>query len=66
MKIKEAKQELIRLSGNDKERERFEKRFESLLEQNSLLSNAERKGIQKGENKKSPVIKHDPVFLHVK
>ena len=54
MKIKEAKQELIRLSGNDKERERFEKRFESLLEQNSLLSNAERKGIQKGENKKSP------------
>ena len=55
--IKEAKQELIRLSGNDKERERFEKRFESLLEQNSLLSNAERKGIQKGiqegENKKA-------------
>ncbi|MDY3002146.1 MAG: hypothetical protein SOR73_10845 [Romboutsia timonensis] len=53
MKIKEAKQELIRLSDNDKERERFKKRFESLLEQNSLLSNAERKGIQKGENKKA-------------
>ena len=32
MKIKEAKQELIRLSDNDKERERFEKRFESLKE----------------------------------
>ena len=46
--IKEAKEELIRLSGNDKERERFERRFESLLEQNSLLANAERKGMQKG------------------
>ena len=49
--IKEAKEELIRLSGNDKERERFERRFESLLEQNSLLANAERKGMQKGIQK---------------
>ena len=47
--IKEAKEELVRLSGNDKERERYEKRFESLLEQNSLLANAERKGLQKGK-----------------
>ena len=47
--IKEAKEELLRLSGNDKERERYEKRFESLLEQNSLLANAERKG----ENRKA-------------
>ena len=47
--IKEAKEELVRLSGNDKERERYEKRFESLLEQNSLLANAERKG----ENRKA-------------
>ena len=46
--IKEAKEELVRLSGNDKERERYEKRFESLLEQNSLLANAEKKGIEKG------------------
>ena len=46
--IKEAKEELLRLSGNDKERERYEKRFESLLEQNSLLANAEKKGIEKG------------------
>ena len=46
--IKEAKEELLRLSGNDKERERYEKRFESILEQNSLLANAERKGLQKG------------------
>ena len=55
--IKEAKEELVRLSGNDKERERYEKRFESLLEQNSLLANAERKGlekgIEKGENRKT-------------
>lgn len=49
--IKEAKEELIRLSGNDKERERFERRFESLLEQNSLLASAERKGMQKGIQK---------------
>ncbi len=46
--IKEAKEELVRLSGNDNERERYEKRFESLLEQNSLLANAEKKGIEKG------------------
>lgn len=49
--IKEAKEELVRLSGNDKERERYEKRFESLLEQNSLLANAEKKGLQKGIEK---------------
>ena len=49
--IKEAKEELLRLSGNDKERERYEKRFESLLEQNSLLANAERKGLEKGIEK---------------
>ena len=49
--IKEAKEELLRLSGNDKERERYEKRFESILEQNSLLANAERKGLQKGIEK---------------
>ena len=49
--IKEAKEELLRLSGNNKERERYEKRFESLLEQNSLLANAERKGLQKGLEK---------------
>ena len=49
--IKEAKEELLRLSGNDKERERYEKRFESILEQNSLLANAERKGLQKGLKK---------------
>ncbi len=40
-----------RLIRNDKERERYEKRFESILEQNSLLANAERKGLQKGIQK---------------
>lgn len=34
--IKEAKEELLRLSGNDKERERYEKRFKSLLEKRGL------------------------------
>ena len=46
--IKEAKDELLKLSGDDKERERYERRKESLLEQNSLLANAEKKGIEKG------------------
>lgn len=46
--IKEAKDELLRMSGDDKERERYERRKESLLEQNSLLANAEQKGIEKG------------------
>lgn len=47
--IKEAKDELLRLSGDDKEREKYEIRKESLLEQNSLLANAEKKG----ENRKA-------------
>lgn len=47
--IKEAKEELIRLSGDDKERQRYERRKESLLEQSSLLANAERKGSKKKE-----------------
>lgn len=46
--IKQAKEELLRLSGDDKEREIYEKRKESLLEQNSSLANAERKGLKKG------------------
>ena len=46
--IKEAKAELIRLSGDRKERERYEKRRESRLNEVSALSYAEEKGIQKG------------------
>ena len=46
--IREAKAELIRLSGDRKERERYEKRRESRLNEVSALSYAEEKGIQKG------------------
>ena len=46
--IRSAKAELIRLSGNKEERELFEKRRQSLLEEVSALSYAEEKGIQKG------------------
>lgn len=42
--IKEAKAELIRLSGNRKERERYEKRRESKLNEVSALAYAEEKG----------------------
>ena len=48
IEIKEAKAELVRLSGDRKERERYEKRRESRLNEVSALSYAEEKGIQKG------------------
>ena len=48
VEIKEAKAELIRLSGDRKERERYEKRKESRLNEISALSYAEEKGIKKG------------------
>ncbi len=48
VEIKEAKAELVRLSGDRKERERYEKRRESRLNEVSALSYAEEKGIQKG------------------
>ena len=47
--IKQAKEELLRLSGDDKERERYEKRKESILEKVSLIETAEQKGIEKGK-----------------
>lgn len=46
--IKQAKEELLRLSGDDKERERYERRKESILERVSLIESAEQKGIEKG------------------
>ena len=46
--IKEAKAELIRLSGDRKERERYEKRRETRLNEVSALAYAEEKGIQQG------------------
>lgn len=48
MEIKEAKTELIRLSGERKERERYEKRRESRLNEISALSYTEEKGVKKG------------------
>ncbi|WP_195932471.1 Rpn family recombination-promoting nuclease/putative transposase [Turicibacter sanguinis] len=48
VEIKEAKAELIRLSGDRKERERYEKRRESRLNEISASSYAEEKGIKQG------------------
>ena len=45
--IKEAKAELVRLSGDRKERERYEKRRESRLNEVSALAYAEEKGAKK-------------------
>lgn len=55
--IKEAKSELVRMSGDSKERYMYEKRKESILEKVSLIESAEQKGIERelkeGENKKA-------------
>ena len=55
--IKEAKSELVRMSGDSKERYMYEKRKESILEKVSLIESAEQKGMEKGlkegENKKA-------------
>lgn len=55
--IKEAKSELVRMSGDSNERYMYEKRKESILEKVSLIESAEQKGIEKGlkegENKKA-------------
>ena len=48
VEIKEAKAELIRLSGNKKERERYEKRRESLFNKLSALDSAREEGIEQG------------------
>ena len=47
VEIKEAKAELIRLSGDRKERERYEKRRELRLNEMSALSYAEEKGVKR-------------------
>lgn len=51
--IKSAKMELIRLSGNKEERELFEKRRQSLLDEVSALSYAEEKGMAKGAKQRN-------------
>ena len=48
IEIKEAKAELVRLSGDRKEREQYEKRRESRLNEVSTLAYAEEKGMVKG------------------
>ena len=48
VEIKEAKAELIRLSGNKKERERYEKRRESLFNKLSALDSAREEGFEQG------------------
>ncbi len=47
--IKEAKNELLRLSANDKERMKYEYRRAALLDKVSALENAEEKGIEIGK-----------------
>lgn len=46
--IREAKAQLIKISGDSKERERYEMRVESMLEKTSSLNSAERKGREEG------------------
>ena len=47
--IREAKNELIKLSANDKERMKYEDRRAALLDKVSALENAEEKGIEIGK-----------------
>ena len=49
--IREAKDELIRLSNDDKQRELYEMRSKILRDKISALNEAERKGIEKGIEK---------------
>ena len=47
--IKEAKNELLRLSANDKERMKYKDRRAALLDKVSALENAEERGIEIGK-----------------
>ena len=51
--IREAKDELIRMSNDDTQRELYEMRAKTLRDKISALNEAERKGIQKGEKNKA-------------
>ena len=51
--IREAKDELIRLSNDESQRELYEMRSKILKDKVSALNEAERKGMQKGEKKKA-------------
>nr|WP_269206459.1 Rpn family recombination-promoting nuclease/putative transposase [Clostridium botulinum] len=54
--IKEAKSELVRMSGDSKERYMYKKRKESILEKVSLIESAEQKGIEKGKKEEKILI----------
>lgn len=58
--IKEAKSELVRMSGDSKERYMYEKRKESILEKVSLIESAEQKGIEKGKKEGA---KEEKIFI---
>ena len=51
--IRQAKDELIRMSNDDTQRELYEMRAKTLKDKISALNEAERKGMQKGEKKKA-------------
>lgn len=51
--IRQAKDELIRMSNDDTQRELYEMRAKTLKDKISALNEAERKGIQKGAKKKA-------------
>jgi len=51
--IRQAKDELIRMSNDDTQRELYEMRAKTLKDKVSALNEAERKGIKKGEKKKA-------------
>ena len=49
--IREAKDELIKMSNDDTQRELYEMRAKTLRDKISALNEAERKGIKKAEKK---------------
>ena len=51
--IRQAKDELIRMSNDDTQREIYEMRAKTLKDKVSALNEAERKGIEKGEKNKA-------------
>ena len=51
--IREAKDELVRMSNDSKQREIYEMRAKILKDKVSALNEAERKGIEKGEKNKA-------------
>ena len=51
--IRDAKDELIKMSNDDTQRELYEMRAKTLRDKISALNKAERKGIKKGEKNKA-------------